>query len=79
MHADKHKGVAWLTTAMAAEYLGFVHADGTPNARAFRKWLRRQPANRPKRHYLGRMLRFRRVDLDSCLETLPEVEARRYA
>lgn len=60
--------VAWLTSEQAAQHLGF------PNAKAFRKWLDRQPAHRPRRHYLGRMLRFRQVDLDACVETVPETE-----
>ena len=63
--------VEWFSAEQAAAHLGFLHADGTPNARAFRTWLHRQPAERPRRHYLGRKLRFRRVELDACVETTP--------
>jgi hypothetical protein len=56
-------GVAWFSAERAAEHLDF------PNVRAFYKWLARQPKDRPRRHYIGRMLRFRQVDLDAAVET----------
>jgi hypothetical protein len=61
------KAVEWMSTEKAAEHLDF------PSAKAFRKWLARHP-DKPRRYYLGRMLRFRRVDLDACLETTPGAE-----
>lgn len=64
----KGRTVPWLNTERAAEHLGF------PNVRAFRKWLERQPTDRPRRHYIGRRLRFREVDLDACVESARTVE-----
>lgn len=65
-------GVPWLNSYDAAKHLGFTEPDGTVNTGAFLKWLARRPKHRPRRHKLGRMLRFRQVDLDACIETLPE-------
>jgi hypothetical protein len=60
--------VEYWDSSRAARYLGFVKADDTPNMDAFKKWLRRQKPP-VKVHKLGpKLLRFRQVDLDRCLE-----------
>lgn len=58
--------VAWLSSAQAAAHLGFR------TLKSFHRWLERQPADSPRRHYLGRRLRFRQVDLDVCVESDPQ-------
>lgn len=60
--------VAYLNAKSAAAYLDF------PSVRAFYAWLAR-PGRKPKRHYLGRQLRFRQVDLDACVESIRTEDA----
>lgn len=62
---QRMKQVEWFSLASAAEYLDF------PSPRAFRVWIRRQQTHggpHPKVHWLGKRMRFRRVDLDACVE-----------
>jgi len=60
------KEVAYLRSEDAAIYLGFTKEDGTANLPAFKRWMQR---NDVKVYRIGkRSLRFRRVDLDRCVE-----------
>ena len=61
--------VAWLSSAQATDYLGF------PSQKAFLRWLERKPGTL-RRYRLGRRLRFRQVDLDSCVEEVLDAVAR---
>lgn len=62
--------VAWFSPERAAEHLDL------PNAKAFREFIARLPEHkRPRVHYLGRLLRFRQVDLDALVESEPEAAA----
>lgn len=66
-----NRHVEYLSSEDAACYLGHVHADGTPNMRAFKAWLTRRnkkPDTKVTTFRLGRRLRFRKVDLESCVE-----------
>jgi hypothetical protein len=55
----------YMRSEEAAVYLGFTKPDGTPNLSAFARWAQRAKV---KTYRLGSRLRFRRVDLDRCLE-----------
>ena len=57
--------VVYMRSEEAALYLGFTKPDGTPNLPAFTRWAQRAKV---KTYRLGSRLRFRRVDLDRCLE-----------
>jgi len=61
--------VKYLSSEDAARHLGFVHADGSPNRKAFKTFVRNQ---KPKAYRIGRRLRFRVVDLDACVEVRNE-------
>lgn len=65
------KPTEWLTTEAAAVHLGFVKDDGAPNVTAFKSWFygADTKTKRPKTYKLGRRLRFRRADLDRCVES----------
>ena len=62
--------VAWLSTEQAAEHLGFK------TLRAFYRFLETS-SRPPRRHYLGRRLRFRQVDLDACVEVALDTNSAR--
>lgn len=64
-------GIAWFDSAAAAAHLGFR------TVKAFQKFLERRAAmGKPVRtHWLQGRKRFRRVDLDACVEVMPEVNA----
>jgi len=71
--------VEWLTASHAAAHLGYVKEDGTPNLSAFYVFLhreRKRTDSRLRTHWLRGRMRFRRVDLDACLEEQPRVESR---
>lgn len=68
------QGVAWLSARQAAEYLGFVDNAGVTMIKAFYAWRSKAP-NPPKTHWLGGRMRFRRVDLDRCVEVETEAPA----
>jgi hypothetical protein len=57
----------YLTAAEAAALLRFEYADGRPNVSAFRLW-RWRHKNRLPAYKRGRVLLFRKVDLDLALE-----------
>ena len=58
--------VAWFSPERAAEHLDL------PNGKAFREFIARLPeAQRPRVHYLGRLLRFRQVDIDALVQPEP--------
>jgi hypothetical protein len=60
------KAVEYMRSEDAALYLGFTKEDGTANLSAFKRWMQRA---KPKSYRIGkRSLRFRRVDLDRCIE-----------
>ena len=64
-------GVAWFSSAKAAEYLGY------PSRRAFEAWLHREHAagrDPIKVYMLGSRMRFRRVDLDAAPEPMPAAD-----
>lgn len=61
------KAVEYLRSEDAALYLGFTRKDGTPNLNAFKSW--RWKA-KPRTYKLAGRLRFRRVDLDRCIEAV---------
>jgi hypothetical protein len=68
--------VEWLDRDMAAIYLGFVDPlTGAPKVQAFETWKSRERKEhkRPRQHRLRGSLRFRRVDLDQCVEAEAEV------
>lgn len=55
--------VAWFSPQRAAEHLDL------PNAKAFREFIARLPKDkRPRVYYLGRLLRFRQVDIDALVQ-----------
>ena len=61
------RGVAWFSSADAAAHLAL------PSVKAFHKMLERLPREKKPRCYrLGRLLRFRQVDLDALLEPVAE-------
>lgn len=65
MKSATKTSVAWFTSEMAAEHLGF------PSVSAFRRFLERLPeSQRPKIHWLGSRMRFRQVDLDGLVESI---------
>lgn len=58
--------VEWLSSELAAVYLGFADpVTGAPKMTAFETWKARA---KPQQHRLRGSLRFRRVDLDRCIE-----------
>ena len=60
------KLVTWMTSGQAAIYLGYVHADGSPNLNAFAVWKHRA---QPRAYRLRGRLRFKQVDLDVHLQS----------
>lgn len=56
----------YMRAADAARHLQFLHADGTPNVKAFYAWRYRHPELRAMKR--GRTLLFKRADLDAVLE-----------
>lgn len=59
--------VEYLRSEDAALYLGFTTKEGKPNLAAFKTWRWRF---KPKTYKLAGRLRFRRVDLDRCIEAV---------
>jgi hypothetical protein len=57
----------FMTAPEAALYLCFAHADGTANTNAFYQWRWRHKDKLPA-YKRGRVLLFRRVDVELALE-----------
>lgn len=72
------KSPTWLTTAQAAEHLGFFDAAGQPDVHLFASWknkLKSKGKHLPTYRLAGttRSLRYKQVDLDRMIE--PESSA----